>query len=204
MAVFSMSWTAWGIRLIGGLARVTETTAGGSVYTFRLSVGRGEGVVVSRCWAAPARDHVLQSAASAATRVRRTSDVTSSPRPAEHPVPADPQRVGRDAQIDDERLAHDVRPPQEAPEAAVVGLVAVVAHHEEMPRRHDHGTPRVRRGAVMGGIGTDVVLQLPRADLLQPEIRIRLAPAGEMQRVRLGQPLPGAGQRVVHPPPNVP
>ncbi len=27
----STSWTAWGMRLIGGLARVTETTAGGSV-----------------------------------------------------------------------------------------------------------------------------------------------------------------------------
>src|SRR2546423_12196439 len=139
MAVFSMSWTAWGIRLIGGLARVTETTAGGSGYPFRLSVGRGEGVVVSRCGAAPARDHVLQSAASAAPRVRRTSDVTSSPRPAEHPVPADPQRVGRDAQIDDERLAHDVRPRQEAPEAAVVGPAPVGAPPAEKPPRHDHG-----------------------------------------------------------------
>ena len=43
-----------GYVLIGGLARVTETTAGGSVYTFRLSVGCGGRAVVSRCCAAAA------------------------------------------------------------------------------------------------------------------------------------------------------
>src|SRR5207237_245932 len=96
--------------------------------------GCGGRAVVSRCWAAPATDRALQSAASAAARLRRTSAVMPSPRVAEHPVPADPQRVCRDAQVDDERLAHDMRPRQESPEAAVVGLVAVVAHHEEMAR----------------------------------------------------------------------
>src|SRR5207249_10926311 len=39
----------------------------------------------------------------------------------QHPVPADPQRVGGDAHVDDERLAHDVRPRQESPESAVIG-----------------------------------------------------------------------------------
>src|SRR5207247_4354694 len=62
-------------------------------------------------------------------------------RPSQDPVPADAQRVGRDAEIDDDRLADDVRPRQEAPETAVVGLVAVVAHHEEMPRGQHDRTP---------------------------------------------------------------
>src|SRR6266550_3668659 len=61
------------MRLIGGLARVTETTAGGRVYTLRLSAGR-EGGVVSRCWAPAGSDHTLHSAeSSAATRPHVTS-----------------------------------------------------------------------------------------------------------------------------------
>src|SRR6266566_424538 len=75
MAAFSTSCTACGMRLIGGLARVTETTAGGSVYTFRLSVGCGGRAVVSRCWAIPAAGTAWQSAASSATRGRRSSAV---------------------------------------------------------------------------------------------------------------------------------
>src|SRR5437762_2335171 len=65
-------------------------------------------------------------------------------RRSQDPVPADAQRVGRDAEIDDDRLADDVRARQEAPEAAVVRLIAVVAHHEETPRGHHDGTPRKR------------------------------------------------------------
>src|ERR1051325_2908894 len=57
MAAFSTSCTACGMRLMGGLVRVTETTAGGSVYTFRLSV------VVSRCWAIPAAGTAWERAA---------------------------------------------------------------------------------------------------------------------------------------------
>src|SRR5712691_485549 len=60
------------MRFMGGLARVTETTAGGSVKTFRLSSGRGR-PVVSRCWAAARSDHRAQSTVSAATRPRVTS-----------------------------------------------------------------------------------------------------------------------------------
>src|ERR1041384_2361824 len=69
MAAFSTSCTACGMRLMGGLVRVTETTAGGSVYTLRLSV------VVSRCWAIPAAGTAWESAASSATRGRRSSAV---------------------------------------------------------------------------------------------------------------------------------
>src|SRR5205814_3591174 len=108
-------------------------------------------------------------------------------RSSQDPVPADAQRVGRDAEIDDDRLADDVRPRQEAPEAAVVGLVAVVAHHEVMPRGHHDRTPVVRRGMVMRRVPPDVVRQLPRADLRQAEIRLsRLLQ--QVQRVRLLQP----------------
>src|SRR5690349_10532254 len=63
----------------------------------------------------------------------------------QHAIPANPEGVGRDAQVDDQRLAHDVRPRQEAPKPAVVRLVAVVAHHEIMPRRHDHGDRKSTR-----------------------------------------------------------
>src|SRR5438876_4936836 len=65
---------------------------------------------------------------------------------AQHPIPANAPGIARDAEIDDHRLAHDVGPRQEAPEAAVVRLVAVVAHHEEVPRWHDHRAPVVGRG----------------------------------------------------------
>src|SRR5206468_2781270 len=74
MSVFSTRWTANGILLIGGLALVTETTAGGRVYTFRLSRG---GVVVSRCCAAASRARALHQTATAVARRRVTSCLTA-------------------------------------------------------------------------------------------------------------------------------
>src|SRR5206468_6227311 len=68
MPAFSTSWTACGILLSGGLARVTETTAGGSVYTLRLSWGC---VVVSRCCAGAMRGSVLHKAATVRSEERR-------------------------------------------------------------------------------------------------------------------------------------
>src|SRR5260370_42624648 len=64
----------------------------------------------------------------------RGGGVAALPWPPQHPVPPDPQRIGREAEIDDDWLADNVRARQETPEPAVVGLVAVVAHHEEMAR----------------------------------------------------------------------
>src|SRR5262245_7515937 len=40
---------------------------------------------------------------------------------------------------DEERLAHDILVRDESPDAAVGGIVAVVTHHEIVPRRHGAG-----------------------------------------------------------------
>src|SRR5207247_812298 len=98
--------------------------------------------------------------------------------PAQHPVPADPQRVGGDAQINNERLAHDVRPRQESPEAAVVGLVAVVAHDPVMPGRDRDRAPIVGRRVVAGRVAPDVVGQVPGPDLPALPRIVRWTPQG--------------------------
>src|SRR2546430_16874071 len=67
ISVLSTRCTASGILLIGGLARVTETTAGGRGETFRLSRGGAGG---SRCWAAEGPAGQLHQAATAARRPR--------------------------------------------------------------------------------------------------------------------------------------
>src|SRR2546426_5770555 len=82
---------------------------------------------------------------------------TSLRRATKHPVPPDPQRVGGDAQINNERLTHDVRPRQESPEATVIGLVAVVAHHPVVPGRDRDRAPIVGRRVVAGRVAPDVV-----------------------------------------------
>src|SRR5438034_8487077 len=92
---------------------------------------------------------------------------------------SDPQRVGGDAQINNERLAHDVRPRQESPEAAVIGLVAVVAHDPVMPGRDRDRAPIVGRRMVASRVAPDVVGQVQGPDLpelyrivgLKPEVR---------------------------------
>src|SRR4029077_4965794 len=53
--------------------------------------------------------------------------VSGLPRPSQQPVPADAERFGRDAEVDEERLSYDVRSRQESPVTTVVGLVPVVA-----------------------------------------------------------------------------
>src|SRR3989449_532052 len=105
--------------------------------------------------------------------------------PSEHPVPANAQRVRGDAHVDEERPSHDVVARQKAPEAAVVGFVAVVAHREVVRRRDDDRPPIVRGGTVGRRIAADVARQLPRPDLPQPELVLAHHQSYEMQRVRL-------------------
>src|SRR2546428_574327 len=105
--------------------------------------------------------------------------------PSEQPVPANAQRVRGDAHVDEERPSHDVVARQKAPEAAVVGFVAVVAHHEVVRRRDDDRPPIVRGGTVGRRIAADVARQLPRPDLPQPELVLAHHQSYEMQRVRL-------------------
>src|SRR3989442_9422974 len=115
--------------------------------------------------AAPGKDAPSSYARSVAPDWR-----SRLPGPPEDAVPADAQRILRDAEVDEQRPAHDVRAWQEAPEAAVVGLVAVVTHHEEVPGRHNDRAPVVRRGVVVCSVAAGVLRQLPSSDLVQPEV----------------------------------
>src|SRR5256885_1601401 len=81
---------------------------------------------------------------------------------------AEPGGLGGDAQINNERLAHDVRPRQESPEATVIGLVAVVAHHPVVPGRDRDRAPIVGRRVVASRVAPDVVGQVQGPDL--PEL----------------------------------
>src|SRR2546422_370632 len=72
----------------------------------------------------------------------------------EETVPANPERIGGNAHVDEQRASHDVRPRQEPPVAAVVGLVPVVAHDEEagggaraVPGRAEQGQAAEPRSA---------------------------------------------------------
>src|SRR4029077_10430242 len=93
--------------------------------------------------------------------------VSGLARPSQQPVPADAERFGCDAEVDEERLSYDVRSRQESPVTTVVGLVPVVAHDEVMPRGHDDRTPVVRGRMVVHSVAPGVVAQLPRPDLAQ-------------------------------------
>src|SRR5881628_3514111 len=64
---------------------------------------------------------------------------------AKQPVQANAERLGSHAQIDEQRTSPDVVARQEPPETAVVGLVAVIAHHPIVLRGDDNRTPVVRR-----------------------------------------------------------
>src|SRR3989442_14801505 len=110
-------------------------------------------------------------------------------RPSEQSIPADAQRVRGDAHVDEEGPPHDVVARQEAPEAAVIGLVAVVAHHEVVRRGDDDRPPIVRGRTVGRRIVADVARQLPRPDLPQPELVLAYRQSYEMQRVRLVEAL---------------
>src|SRR5512140_1370966 len=56
-----------------------------------------------------------------------------------------------DGEVDEQRLALDVGGGREAPVAAVLRVVAVVAHHEVLPGRHGHGA--VFLGEIVGPPG---------------------------------------------------
>src|SRR5688572_21831817 len=71
----------------------------------------------------------------------------------EHPAPANVrQEPGQtrglaEREVDEQRLALDVRPRHEPPVPAVLRVVAIVAHHEELIRRYGDRPvfpPRVR------------------------------------------------------------
>src|SRR3990170_7095519 len=53
-----------------------------------------------------------------------------------------------EAEVNEQRTSADPVAAQEAPVPAVVGVVPVVAHHEEGIRRDDQGTPVLQVGAI--------------------------------------------------------
>src|SRR5712691_1194200 len=124
-------------------------------------------------------------------------------RPSEQSIPANAQRVRGNAHVDEEGPPHDVVARQEAPKAAVVGLVAVVAHHEVVRRGDDDRPPIVRGRTVGRGIAADVARQLPRPDLPQPELVLAHHQSYEMQRVRLVEALSVPVHRVARHPQRV-
>src|SRR5713226_5144053 len=56
-------------------------------------------------------------------------------------IPANMHRRKIDAEIEGERTTHDLVRRQGSPKTAVVGVGAIVAHHEQLARRHDDRSP---------------------------------------------------------------
>src|SRR5919197_3334606 len=104
------------------------------------------------------------------------------------PVPANAERVRRHAHVNEEGPSSDVFARQKSPVAAVVGFVAIVAHHPVMVRRDDDGSPVVCGGTVVIGIATDVVWKLQCANLATVLV-VRYWREGCVQRVRLVETL---------------
>src|SRR5512135_140940 len=63
----------------------------------------------------------------------------------EQPLEAREAAVGVPRPVEDHRLAFHERAREPAPEAAVLAVVAIVPHHEELALRHDRGAEVVAR-----------------------------------------------------------
>src|SRR6185437_2765789 len=105
------------VRDRGRSARVADTTIAG-----RVSFG-----TESACCAAAIAGTVSPHHTSHACRI----PVNRLGRMPEKPVPLDAERREPHAEVDQLRLAFDVRPRQKAPEPGIVGIVPVIPHHPE-------------------------------------------------------------------------
>src|SRR5258705_13676313 len=174
-----------------------------------VSTGTRHGEGGDACWAASDPHPSMRPTRSKACQERCVIGSIVPPlgvsgRVAKQPVPADPERIRGHAHVDEERPPADVRAGQEAPEAAVVGLVAVVAHHEVVVGRNDDRAPIVRGRTVARRVPAHVVRQLQRAYLPQAELVVRHLVQGRVQRVRLVQPFFDPKPRGVPPLPPLP
>ena len=114
----------------------------------------------------------------------------------EQPVPSDTERMRRDTHVNEQGTATDVGARQESPEAAVVGLVAVVSHDPIVLGWYDDRPPVVRGGVVVIGISANVLRQLEGSDLATVLLIVGRGQR-DVQRIRLVQALAIADHGVV-------